>query len=41
MLETPFSLWILVILLGVVGSITTLATILLIFLRELKKGELW
>lgn len=39
--ETPFVLWALIIVIGVVGSIVTLAGILIIFIREFRSGELW
>lgn len=39
--ETPYVLWLVIIIVGVVGSVATLGGILLIFIREFRSGELW
>jgi hypothetical protein len=39
--ETPYVIWLIIIVVGVVGSIATLGGILLIFIREFRSGELW
>ena len=41
MVETPYFIWLVIILVGVVGSILTLGGILFIFIREFRSGELW
>jgi hypothetical protein len=41
MVQTPMFIWALIIIVGVIGSIVTLATIVYLYIRELKSGELW
>ena len=39
--QSPFWFFVLITLIGVVGSVATLAWILVIFFRELKSKTLW
>lgn len=41
MVESPQLLWALFIVVGVIGSVITLGTIIAIFIRELRSGKLW
>lgn len=38
---TPFWLWLGIILIGVLGSLGTLVTIMITFVQEKRAGELW
>ncbi|AJR18256.1 hypothetical protein [Pimelobacter simplex] len=40
-MTTPYWIWLLIIVAGVVGSLGTLVAILLTFVRERRAGELW
>jgi hypothetical protein len=41
MVEAPMFIWALFIIIGVIGSIVTLASILYIYVKELRSGDLW
>jgi hypothetical protein len=41
MVQAPMFLWVLFIVVGVVGSIITLGTIVYVYVKELKRGDLW
>lgn len=40
-MQSPFWFFALLIMVGVVGSVGTLAAILVIFFKELRSGTLW
>lgn len=41
MAQSPYWLFVLLVLTGVVGSVFTLTSILIIFVKELRSGTLW